>query len=91
MKFEISYRVESSWVNSGNDPGEAYIFSWVSTHKIYLEIVSAKYPASSLEIVKSGKSFRDIPCVTARFLEIVSGICLYGLIDIHHLVVNDDS
>ena len=28
---------------------------------------------------KSGKSFRDIPWVTARFLEIVSGICLYGL------------
>ena len=29
---------------------------------------------------KSGKSFRDIPWLTARFLEIVSGICLYGLI-----------
>ena len=28
---------------------------------------------------KSGKSFRDIPWVLARFLEIVSGICLYGL------------
>ena len=28
---------------------------------------------------KSGKSFRDIPWVTARFLEIISGICLYGL------------
>ena len=28
---------------------------------------------------KSGNSFRDIPWVTARFLEIVSGVCLYGL------------
>ena len=30
---------------------------------------------------KSGKSFRDILWVTARFLEIVSGIYLYGLSD----------
>ena len=39
---------------------------------------------------KSGKSFRDIPWVTARFLEIVSGICLYGLskIPLKSLVVN---
>ena len=32
---------------------------------------------------KSGKSFRDILWVTARFLEIVSGIYLYGLIQPH--------
>ena len=54
-------------------------FSWVSTHEIYLEIVSGKFSESRPKIAKSGKSFRDIPWVTVRFLEIVSGICLYGL------------
>ena len=28
---------------------------------------------------QSGTSFWDIPCVTARFLEIISGIFQYGL------------
>ena len=37
------------------------IFSWVSTHEIYLEIVSGKSPESRPKIAKSGKSFRDIP------------------------------
>ena len=41
------------------------IFSWVSTHEIYLEIVSGKSPESRPRIAKSGKSpeksFRDIP------------------------------
>ena len=59
---------------------EKNIFSWVSTHKIYLEIVSGIFPESCPKIAKSGRSFRDIPWVTARFLKIVSGICLYGLI-----------
>ena len=53
------------------------IFSWLSTHEIYLEIVSAKKsPESRPKIAKSGKSFPESPPV---FLEIVSGICLYGL------------
>ena len=37
------------------------IFSWVSTHEIYLEIVFGKSPESRPKIAKSGKSFRDIP------------------------------
>ena len=44
------------------------ISSWVSTHEIYLEIVSGKSPESRPKIAKSGKS-----------LEKFSGICLYRL------------
>ena len=45
-----------------NDPFlRKHIFSWVSTHEIYLEIVSGKSPESRPKIANSGKSFRDIP------------------------------
>ena len=36
------------------------ILLWVSTHEIYLEIVSEKSPESRPKIEKSGTSFRDI-------------------------------
>ena len=37
------------------------IFSWASTHELYLDIVSGKSPESRPKIAKSGESFRDIP------------------------------
>ena len=36
------------------------IFSWVSTHEIYLEIVSGKSPESRPKIAKSGKSLEKV-------------------------------
>ena len=37
------------------------IFSWVSTHEIYLEIVSGKSPESRPKIAKSGKAWKKFP------------------------------
>ena len=49
------------------------------TWKWFLENPLSHAPKLQNLEKKSGKSFRDIPLVTARFFEIVSGICLYGL------------
>ena len=60
---------ENIWKKFPEKPLRKNIFSWVSTHEIYLELVSGKSSESRPKIAKSGKSFRDIPCVTARLLE----------------------
>ena len=39
---------------------EKIFFSWVSTHEIYLELVSGKSPESRLKIAKSGKSLGKV-------------------------------
>ena len=36
------------------------IFSWISTHEIYLEIISGKSPESCPKIAKSGKSLEKV-------------------------------
>ena len=43
-----------------HDPFLGKNFSWVSTHEIYLEIVSGKSPESRPEIRKSGKSLEKV-------------------------------
>ena len=66
----------------GHDPFLGKIFS-MGSHEIYLEIVSGKSPESRPEIAKSEKSLEKVSGITPEsppvFLEIVSGICLYGL------------